>query len=80
MDKLCKICWEQTPALNCSYRLYTAIQKSAKDKTPLGGTMSKEGSVTIPLCVIGAVMVLAMVPCLCICHAHKKRKKASAAC
>ena len=77
MDKLCKICWEQTPALSVSYRMQTAIQKSAKDRTPLAGTMAKEGNITIPLCVIGAVLILAAIPCLCICHGKKRKKQGS---
>ncbi|MBQ8287354.1 MAG: hypothetical protein IJX76_01115 [Clostridia bacterium] len=83
MDKLCKFCWEQTPALRWQYQMRATVQKSAKDKTPLGGTMCKEGNITIPLCVIGAVIVLAMIPCMCACHARKKRKmqkKESASC
>lgn len=75
MDKLCKICWEQTPALSVSYRMQTAIQKSAKDRTPLAGTMIKEGTLTIPLCVIGTVLILTAIPCICACCC--KRKKTS---
>ncbi len=83
MDKLCKFCWDKTPALCWEYRTRVTVQKSARDKTPLGGTMCKEGSVTLPLCVIGAVALLAMIPCVCACHARKKRKmqkKESASC
>ena len=72
MDKLCKLCWEKTPALRWEYRTRTTLQKSAKDKTPLGGTMCKEGSITLPLCIIGAVVLLTAVPCWC---AHRMRKK-----
>lgn len=83
MDKLCKFCWERTPALRWEFHTRAVVQKSAKDKTPLGGTMCKEGSVTLPLCVIGAAIILAMIPCMCACHAHKKRKmqkKSSSSC
>ena len=77
MDKLCKLCWEQTPALSVSYKMQTAIQKSAKDRTPLAGTMNKEGTVTIPLLVIGAVMILAAIPCICVCCCKHKKKEHS---
>lgn len=75
MDKLCKFCWEQTPALSANYRMQIAIQKSAKDRTPLAGAMAKEGSITIPLCVIGAVVLLTAIPCLCVCCCKHKNKQ-----
>lgn len=75
MDKLCKIFWEKTPALRWEYHTRTTLQKSAKDQTPMGGTMCTEGSVTLPLCIIGAAVLLTMVPCLCICSTRKKRKQ-----
>lgn len=74
MDKLCKFCWEKTPALCWEYRTRTTLQKSARDKTPMGGTMCKEGSITLPLCIIGAAVLLTVVPCMCLRKMRKKKK------
>jgi hypothetical protein len=77
MDKLCKFCWEQTPALSVSYRMQTAIQKSARDRTPLAGAMTSEGNLTIPLCVIGAVLILTAIPTVCVCCCRHRKKQHS---
>ncbi len=74
MDKLCKFCWEQTPALRWQYQTRLTLQKSAKDKTPLGGTLCKEGAVVLPLVVIGVMAAMAMIPCVCACRCRKKKK------
>ncbi len=77
MDKLCKFCREQTPALSCRYHMSATLQKSAKDQSPMGTTLCKEGSITVPLCVLGAALVMVAIPCIFACWMgmkHKKRK------